>query len=106
MRHPDGFQGSSEWKLMKNRKLETVQPEDQLFALEEHLAGALKPITPPRELVTRLRERIRFPQREEIVSRLGNWRRLFLVYGGVMSGMLAIITVARAFFYFFGKRHM
>ena len=30
----------------------------------------------------------------------------FLVYGGVMSGMLVIITIARAFFYFFGKRHM
>lgn len=106
MRLPDGFQGSSEWKLMKNSKLETVEPEDQLFALEEHLAGALKPITPPQELVSRLRERIRFPQREEIVWRLGNWRRLFLVYGGVMSGMLVVITVARAFFYFFGRRHM
>ena len=91
---------------MKNSKLETVEPENQLFALEEHLAGTLKPITPPQELVTRLRERIRFPQPEEIVYRLGNWKRLFLIYGGVMSGMLVIITVARAFFYFFGKRQM
>jgi len=91
---------------MKNSKLETVEPEDQLFALEEHLAGALKPIRPPQELVSRLRERIHFPQRDEIVSQLGNWRRLFLVYGGVMSGMVVIITVARAFFYFFGRRHM
>jgi len=91
---------------MKNSKLETVKPEDQLFALEEHLAGALKPITPPREVVTRLRERIRFPQRDEIVLRLGNWKRLFLIYSGVMSGMLVIITIARAFFYFFGKRQM
>jgi hypothetical protein len=106
MRLPDGFQGSSEWTIMKNSKLETVEPKDQLFALEEHLAGTLKPITPPQELVSRLRERIRFPQRDEIVSRLGNWKRLFLVYGGVMSGMLVTITVARAFFYFFGKRHM
>ena len=91
---------------MKTSKMESVKPEDQLFALEEHLAGALKPITPPRELVSRLRERIRFPQPEEIVFQLGNWRRLFLVYGGVMSGMLVIITIARAFFYFFGRRHM
>ena len=83
-----------------------TEPEDQLFTLEEHLAGTLKPITPPRELVTRLRERIRFPEREEIVSRLGNWKRLFLVYSGVMSGMLVIITVARALFYFWGRRHM
>ena len=91
---------------MKKSKLETIQPEDQLFALEEHLAGALRPITPPQELVSRLRERIRLPQPEEIVSRLGNWKRLFLVYGGVMSGLLVTITIARAFFYFVSKRHM
>ncbi len=91
---------------MKKSKVKTTQPEEQLFALEEHLAGTLKPITPPQELVSRLRERIRFPEPEEIVWRLGNWRRLFLVYSGVMSGMLVIITFARAFFYFWGRRHM
>ena len=87
-------------------KNETLNTEDQLFELEEHLAGTLKPIRIPKELVSRLRERIRMPQRDEIVLRLGNWRRLFIVYGGVMSGMLALITLARAFFYFYGKRQM
>lgn len=80
--------------------------EDQLFALEAHLAGALQPFTPSQEMVARLRERIRFPQRGEIVFQLGNWRRLFLVYGGVMSGLLVIITIARALFYFVGKRQI
>lgn len=77
--------------------------ESQLFALEAHLAGALKPVTPPQEIVSRLRERIRFPQPKEIRWQIGNWRRLFVVYGGVMSGLLVIITVARAFFYFFRR---
>lgn len=86
--------------------MESAESEEQLFTLEEYLAGALKPITPPNDLVQRLRERIRFPQADELVSQLGNWRRLFLVYGGVMSGLLVVITVARAFFYFLGKRHM
>lgn len=80
--------------------------DEQLFALEAHLAGTLKPVTPPRELVLRLRERIHLPQREVITLRLGDWRRLFLVYGGVMSGLLVIITIARALFYFVSKRHM
>lgn len=80
--------------------------DDQLFALEEYLAGALRPINPPKELVSRLRDRIRFPQPEEIISRLGNWKRLFLAYGAVMSGLLVIITVARALFYFVGRRQM
>lgn len=91
---------------MIKRKMEAPESEDQLFTLEEYLAGALKPITPPNDLVQRLRERIRFPQADEIVSRLGNWRRLFVVYGSVMSGLLVVITVARAFFYFWGKRQM
>jgi hypothetical protein len=91
---------------MKKSKLEMTNPEDQLFTLEEHLAGTLKPITPPKELVSRLRERIHLPERGEIVSRLGNWRRLFVVYSGVMSGMLVLITIARALFYFWGRRHI
>ena len=78
--------------------------EDQLNALEAHLAGTLKPVTPPIDVVQRLRERIRFPQSEEIVSRLRDWQRMFVVFGGVMSGMLVIITIARAFYYLVGRK--
>ena len=67
---------------MKNSRKETTGNEDQLFALEEHLADTLKPITPPSELV----------------------QRLFLVFGGVMSVFVVIVTIARAFFYFVGRK--
>ena len=77
--------------------------ENQLFALEAHLAGTLKHVTPSSEIVQRMRARIRFPQPKEITSRFGDWRRLFVVYGGVMSGLLVTITLARAFFYFFRR---
>ncbi len=89
-------------EMTKSRK--TLGNEDQLFALEEHLADTLKPITPPSELVMRMRERIRLPQREAIVSRIGDWQRLFLIFGGVMSGFVVAVTVARAFFYFFSRK--
>jgi len=89
---------------MRKSILARTKSEEQLYALEEHLAGALQPFTPSQELVARLRERIHFPQTQEIVFRLGNWRRLFLVYGGVMSGLLVTITVARALFYFVSRR--
>ena len=79
------------------------ESDNQLFELEAHLAGTLKPVSPPNDLVQRLRERIRFPQPQEIRSRFGDWNRLFLIYGGVMSGLLVIITIARAFFYFYRK---
>ena len=80
--------------------------DDILLDLEERLAGTLKPIRPSNDVVQRLRERIRFPMREEITSTLADWKRMFLVFGGVMSGLLALITIARAFFYLVGRRHM
>ena len=80
--------------------------DDILLDLEERLAVTLKPIRPSNDVVQRLRERIRFPMREEITSTLADWKRMFLVFGGVMSGLLALITIARAFFYLVGRRHM
>lgn len=88
------------------RSKTTPLPDDIILNLETRLAGTLKPIRPSGEIVQRLRERIRFPARDEIVSRLSDWKRMFLVFGGVMSGLLVVITLARAFFYFVGRKHM
>jgi len=88
------------------RTKKTTISDDMILALETRLAGALKPVQPSKDMVHRLRERIRLPAREEIVSRLSDWKLMFLVFGGVMSGMLVIITLARAFFYFVGKKHI
>jgi hypothetical protein len=89
---------------MNKRKTEVS--DDQIHELEAHLAGTLKPIQPSSDLVQRLRERIRMPAREEIVLRFKDWRKLFLVFGGVMSGLLVVITIARAFFYLVGRKNM
>lgn len=70
------------------------------------MAGTLRPVTPPVDVVQRLRERMRFPQPEEIVSRLRDWQRMFFVLGGVMSGMMVLITIARALYYLVGRKHM
>lgn len=81
-----------------------TDPQDELNALEAHLAGTLKRVAPPGDLIQRLRERVRLPAREEIVLRFQDWRKLFLVFGGVMSGLLLLITVARAFFHLARKQ--
>lgn len=81
----------------------TTLSDEQIDALEAHLAGTLRPVIPPMDIVDRLRERIRTPQ-ERIVSRLRDWQTMFLVLGGVMSSLLVIITIARALYYFVGKR--
>lgn len=82
----------------------TTDSDADFNALEAHLAGTLKPVSPPGDLLQRLRDRIRFPARAEIVLRFQDWRRLFLVFGGVMSGLLLLITVARAFFHLARKQ--
>jgi hypothetical protein len=84
----------------------TSTNDEILLDIEERLAGTLKPIRPSRDVVQRLRERIRFPAREEITVRLADWKRMFLVFGSVMSGLLVVITIARALFYLVGRRHM
>lgn len=79
--------------------------EEQLDAIEAHLAGTLKPVAPRADFVKRLRGRIRLPQRGEIAVRLSDWRTLVLVFSGVLTGALAIITVARAMYHLFGRRN-
>jgi len=78
----------------------------QINVLEAHLAGTLRPVIPPIDVVQRLRERVRFPQQEAIVLRLRDWQQMFFVLGGVMSGMLVLITIARALYYLVGRKHM
>jgi hypothetical protein len=88
------------------RHVSATNPDEILRDLETRLAGTLKPIQPSNEIVQRLRERIRFPAPDEIRSRLHDWKQMFFVLGGVISGMLVIITIARALFHLFGRRHM
>jgi hypothetical protein len=88
---------------MTKRKKNLNSAED-LDVLEAHLAGTLKPVAPPKDIVQRLRERVHMPSRNEITLRLTDWRRLFIVFGGVISGMLLLITLARAFYYLTGRK--
>lgn len=86
------------------KRKQTHIPEEDIQFLEAHLAGTLKPVSPSKEIVKRLSARMRMPNREEINFRFSDWRRLFIVFGGVISGMLLLITFARAFYYLAGRR--
>ena len=79
---------------------------ERLDVLERQLAGALRPVAPPRALLTRLRSRIHFPDRSEIADRLRDWQTLTIALVSVLSGALAIITVARALFHMVGRRNV
>jgi hypothetical protein len=88
---------------MTKRK-QTHPPQEDIQFLEAHLAGTLKPVAPPREIVQRLNRRIQMPNREKITASLSDWNRMFVVFAGVLSGMLLLITLARAFYYLTGRR--
>lgn len=80
--------------------------EDPLDDIEAHLAGTLKPVPTPSGLFQRLYERIQLPTSREITLRLNDWRKLFFVFSGVLSGMLLLITLARALYHIVGRKEM
>jgi hypothetical protein len=86
------------------RRKQTSIPEEDIQVLEAHLAGTLKPVAPSKEIVQRLNTRIRMPNRERVTLYFPDSSRFFLVFGGVISGMLLFITLARAFYYLAGRR--
>jgi hypothetical protein len=90
---------------MSNKSKKTDLSEEKFDVLEAHLAGTLKPVAPPSDFVQRLRWHIHLPPPGEIAIRLNDWRKLVLVFSGVLSGALVIITVARAFYHLFGRRN-
>ena len=81
----------------------TPPPAENFTDLEAHLAGTLTRVAPPRGFPQRLRERIRMPEPRLIAERIASWRFFFVVVGGVMSGMVLVITVARALFHLVGR---
>ena len=88
---------------MSENQTFTSQDTDLQF-LESHLSRTLRRVPPPNGLVERLRGRVQMPTRSEIQLRFSDWRRLFVVFGGVMSGMLVLVTLARAFYYLVGRK--
>jgi hypothetical protein len=88
---------------MTKRKTHQTQ-EENMDVLEAHLAGTLKRVSPSQALVQRLQGRLQMPTRREITLRLRDWNRLFFIFGGVMSGMLLLVTLARAFYYLVGSK--
>ena len=72
--------------------------------MEMRLRGTLRPVVPPRDFVQRLQARVRVPNAAELKRRLKDWQTLWLALVGVLSGTLAILTLARALFHLTGRR--
>ncbi len=102
----------AESRQRRNEDLRTMSTnradseQGRLAALEANLAKVLRPVRPRQAFVRRIREGIRIPARAEIALRLRDWQTLLLVFGGVFSGAVVILTLARAMFHIFGRRNI
>ena len=66
---------------------------------EARLEAVLHPVHPSSNYVMSLRRRINFKAPVEVAQRLANPPYLLMIFGGMLSVSLLIITVARAVFY-------
>ena len=71
--------------------------------LEKYLENTMRSVRPPDDVVQRLREKIGKLEPHIIAKRLTNWEFTLIIIGGVMSAAMVIVTIARAFYYFFGR---
>ncbi len=78
--------------------------DSELNALEGRLAGTLRRMPAPDDFVERLRGHIHVPEHGELVLRVQDWVRVMLVFGGVMSGAVIVLTFARALLHLLGRR--
>lgn len=78
--------------------------KEKLSAVENYLAGALKSVSPPSDVIQRLQNRIGSLEPHYFAKRMTNWELVLIITGSVMSVAMVILTVARALFYFFGRR--
>ena len=88
------------------RSKSITPPEEILSDLEASLAGTLRPVRPSKDFILRLRDRVRRAEPYMLAERIANWRSFLVVIGGVISGALLMITVARALFHLVGRRNM
>ena len=71
--------------------------------IESYLEKSIYAVRPPEDVVQRLRQRIGNLEPSIIAKRLSNWELTIITIGSVMFAATVIVTIARAFFYFFGR---
>ncbi len=71
--------------------------------IESMLDNAMRSVRPPDDVMQRLREKIGNLEPNIIAKRLSNWEFTIIIMGSVMAVATVILTVARAFFYFFNR---
>ncbi len=72
--------------------------------VEHQLKRALRPIPLPAEELERVRRRIRYISPVRVARDVFEWEFWLIVIGGLVTAFMLILTLARALFYFFGRK--
>ncbi len=78
--------------------------ESEVSELEKTLSSALKPLSPPIDVMQRLKKQIGSLEPHRFAKRISTWELSIITIGSVMSAAMVILTIARALFYFFGRK--
>jgi hypothetical protein len=78
------------------------KPQDTT-QIESLLDSAMRSVRPPDDVMQRLREKIGSIEPTIIAKRLSNWEFTIILMGSVMAVATIILSIARAFFYFFNR---
>ena len=76
----------------------------KISAMENRLSGALKPVTPRREFVNGLGQRIQSGNRTGLVYTFANWHILAMLIAGFVSLAVLVAMVMRTLLVLSGKR--
>lgn len=80
------------------------QAKFSVEALESTLSQTYQPVKPDNGLVSTIRRRITLAPPSVVAERISNPNRLLMIVGGVVSGMILLLTLARVLYYLVGSR--
>ncbi len=73
-------------------------------SLESRLSDTFQPVKPANGLVSTIRRRITLAPPSVVAERVSNPNHLLMIIGGVVSGMILLVTLARVLYYLVGSR--
>ncbi len=86
---------------MKARKRTPLTVEN----LESRLSETYQAVKPGHHLMNKIKSRIKLAPPTIVAQRMTNPNQFLLIIGSVVSGMILIITIARAFYYLSGGKN-
>lgn len=80
-----------------------MSKQEDTNKIETYLDNTMRSVRPPDDVMKRLRDQIGSLEPNIIAKRLTNWEFSLIIVGSVIAVATVILTIARAFYYFFNR---